>query len=375
MGCSRLRAELYKLNIYSGPSGKFKSHVDTPRSEDQIGSLVICLPAKHEGGDLVVRHQDRTVTFSWGASDCIEYAAFFSHLEHEVEEVSSVHRVTLTYNLYWSTPGPENEALPGPTAPESLPLYGEVEKTLGFEDFLPDGGVLGFYCAHSYVHNHEAEQVDLPRQLKGVDMAFYSACKAQGLEIFVRPVRGPEETQWRYRSSKKDKDQESLQGEEGYYDRRRFRLQNKNGEPAPTDFVLKYEHEAATEQWKIKEEAGSFSERLARIKRERRLLAIEEPTKRREQVTARVGEVFTGVDINGEEIPEGDVDEILAEAWEPWPNVVWLNEPRHYEFQKAYLTYGNEPELGWFYTCAAILVRISPLAERRKAEQPTTANS
>lgn len=49
-----LRAELYKLNIY-GPAGCFKSHVDTPRSETQFGSLVVCLPCAHEGGALIIR--------------------------------------------------------------------------------------------------------------------------------------------------------------------------------------------------------------------------------------------------------------------------------------------------------------------------------
>jgi hypothetical protein len=40
---------MYKLNMYSAPSGKFKPHVDTPRNKDQIGSLVICLPLAHQG--------------------------------------------------------------------------------------------------------------------------------------------------------------------------------------------------------------------------------------------------------------------------------------------------------------------------------------
>jgi len=44
-----IRAELYKLNVYSGPSGRFKAHVDTPRSDKQIGSLVVCLPSAFEG--------------------------------------------------------------------------------------------------------------------------------------------------------------------------------------------------------------------------------------------------------------------------------------------------------------------------------------
>ena len=41
-------AELYKLNFYSAPSGKFKSHVDTPRGPAQFGSLVVCLPCPHK---------------------------------------------------------------------------------------------------------------------------------------------------------------------------------------------------------------------------------------------------------------------------------------------------------------------------------------
>jgi hypothetical protein len=44
-----VRAELYKLNIYSAPSGKFKAHVDTPRDVSQFGSLVVGLPLLHEG--------------------------------------------------------------------------------------------------------------------------------------------------------------------------------------------------------------------------------------------------------------------------------------------------------------------------------------
>ncbi len=57
-----LRAELYKLNVYSGPSGVFKAHVDTPRSDMHIGSLVVCLPVPFEGGALAVRHSGRVST-------------------------------------------------------------------------------------------------------------------------------------------------------------------------------------------------------------------------------------------------------------------------------------------------------------------------
>ena len=44
-----VRAELHKLNVYSGPSGMFKPHVDTPRAADQMRSLVVCLSYAHKG--------------------------------------------------------------------------------------------------------------------------------------------------------------------------------------------------------------------------------------------------------------------------------------------------------------------------------------
>ncbi|GES65795.1 oxidoreductase, 2OG-Fe(II) oxygenase family protein [Aspergillus terreus] len=61
----KIKAELCKLNIYSGPSGLFRKHVDTPRARDQIGSLVVCLPSAFQGGDLVVRHGGKQVNFGW----------------------------------------------------------------------------------------------------------------------------------------------------------------------------------------------------------------------------------------------------------------------------------------------------------------------
>jgi len=51
-----VKPELYKLNVYSGPSGKFKAHVDTPRGETQVGSLVVCLPTAFEGECFINRH-------------------------------------------------------------------------------------------------------------------------------------------------------------------------------------------------------------------------------------------------------------------------------------------------------------------------------
>jgi hypothetical protein len=88
-----IRAELYKLNAYSGPYGHFKAHVDTPRSVDQIGSLVVCLPVVFEGRLVTQIHVHRAnVTqevlslsamtalnwFTTGASQINPHHQFFS---------------------------------------------------------------------------------------------------------------------------------------------------------------------------------------------------------------------------------------------------------------------------------------------------------
>lgn len=60
-----LVAELYKLNIYSAPSGRFKAHVDTPRGPRQWGSLVVCLPVSHFGMSYISRLVHRSLSRSF----------------------------------------------------------------------------------------------------------------------------------------------------------------------------------------------------------------------------------------------------------------------------------------------------------------------
>jgi hypothetical protein len=55
-------AELYKLNVYSGPSGMFKAHIDTPRGRTQFGSLVVCLPTEFQGVIIVSLQHNALLT-------------------------------------------------------------------------------------------------------------------------------------------------------------------------------------------------------------------------------------------------------------------------------------------------------------------------
>ena len=100
-----IKAELYKMNIYTAPTGCFKAHFDNPRSGNMFGSLVVCLPSQFTGGSLLTRHHDQEVAYDWSSPTSdpvqhIQWAAFFSDVEHEVLPVTSGYRATLTYILY-----------------------------------------------------------------------------------------------------------------------------------------------------------------------------------------------------------------------------------------------------------------------------------
>ncbi len=107
------------------------------------------------------------MSFDWSGEEpkAIEWAAFFSDCEHDVAEVTSGHRVTLTYNLYTISRSISNHL--HSTEVESFPLYYEVQAALRRKDFLANGGKIGFFCHHFYAQNQEKAAEILPRGLKG----------------------------------------------------------------------------------------------------------------------------------------------------------------------------------------------------------------
>ena len=141
--------ELYKINVYTSPTGHFKSHVDTPRGGNMFGSLVVCLPTQFSGGCLITRHNGQKFTFDWSTPvndpmQKIQWAAFFSDVRHEILPVTEGCRVTLTFNLYHT----DQISLGLAT---TSPFYSYLKEATGNPHFLRGGGVLGFGCQHVYV--------------------------------------------------------------------------------------------------------------------------------------------------------------------------------------------------------------------------------
>jgi len=94
-------ANLYKLLIYE-KRDFFLPHKDSEKEKGMFGTLIIGLPSKHTGGELVVSFDGKTETIdlSGPANQYqIPFAAFYADCEHEIKPITSGYRVCLVYNL------------------------------------------------------------------------------------------------------------------------------------------------------------------------------------------------------------------------------------------------------------------------------------
>ncbi|TDL25169.1 hypothetical protein BD410DRAFT_743915 [Rickenella mellea] len=191
-----IRLEPYKLNVY-GKGSFFKIHKDTPRGDKMFASLVIVLPTLHNGGALMLSHQDETTIFDSGkmlqsnSPGVVAYVAFFSDVDHEVQEVTFGHRVTITYNLYFKTTESATTPPNGGSEDSRETRFKAVLKSLLADTkFLPKGGLLGFGLKYQYPLSREGEP-DLDKMcdvLKGSDAFILRTCDALDLSTSLKIV-------------------------------------------------------------------------------------------------------------------------------------------------------------------------------------------
>ncbi|KAL1981845.1 hypothetical protein VTN96DRAFT_2090 [Rasamsonia emersonii] len=366
-------ADLYKLNAYSGPSGHFRKHVDTPRSPSQIGSLVVCLPSPFKGGNLIVRHHGQEVDFDWSlaSASTIQWAAFYSDCEHEIKTITEEDRITLTYNLYVTEPVGSAISRSPIVEPQTLPLYGYIRDMTKQRWFMEDGGVLGIFCSHAYAHNSDVATESLPRALKGFDLVLYSIFKSLGYEVDILPVIEPGgdydttnpqlglegsvlgKRKWDYIST--DRYDESPP-----YLEHGQTLEQDYERVLDGDFR---ECDDVEKRWKTLLYARHVKGKtdMAQTAQEKGLTEIVDSYSR----MARVGKwlkPYSTTDRGEDE----DIDEVARQVW-PFsylPGITWLTGPKHEEMAFSQIVYGNEAGIGTRYSCDAIFVIIPPWEKR-----------
>jgi predicted 2-oxoglutarate/Fe(II)-dependent dioxygenase YbiX len=113
-----ITAEFYKLLVYESGSF-FIGHRDTEKVPGMFATLLVVLPSRFIGGDLVLRHRGRKVRLELRCDDPAEaaFAAFYADCVHEVLPVTEGHRLVLVYNL----------VRPGKGRPPEPPDYGREQ--------------------------------------------------------------------------------------------------------------------------------------------------------------------------------------------------------------------------------------------------------
>ncbi|KAI1503714.1 hypothetical protein F5X99DRAFT_406714 [Biscogniauxia marginata] len=83
----------------------FKRHKDSERAPGMIGTLVISLPSKHEGGEVHLSHGGKTLVCKTAQSSAFDLSAlaWYSDVTHEVTELTAGYRLILTYNIILTT--------------------------------------------------------------------------------------------------------------------------------------------------------------------------------------------------------------------------------------------------------------------------------
>ncbi|MFT3695147.1 MAG: hypothetical protein QM831_18565 [Kofleriaceae bacterium] len=106
-----LDAKLLDVLIYPR-GGKFLRHKDTPRTEQQLGTLIVEVPYTHKGGAMVLddHHDELVVDWSKPAKQA-RWLALFGDVDHEIETVKAGHRITLVYILSLTKTARDNATL------------------------------------------------------------------------------------------------------------------------------------------------------------------------------------------------------------------------------------------------------------------------
>lgn len=93
-------AHLYKLLVYE-PGGFFAPHRDTEKVDGMVATLVVSLPVTGAGGELVIRHRQRSTVVDLRTDEPSElaFAAFYADCVHEIRPVTAGYRIVLVYHL------------------------------------------------------------------------------------------------------------------------------------------------------------------------------------------------------------------------------------------------------------------------------------
>ncbi|KAK6078394.1 2OG-Fe(II) oxygenase [Seiridium cupressi] len=180
LGMMTVRVEQYKLLLYEEGSF-FKRHKDSEKVAGMIGTLVICLPSKHEGGDVHLSLGDKSHRFSTSTTSAFDPTAlaWYSDVTHEFTNLTSGYRLVLTYNIIQT--GIMNHPSPAVLSKQ----LSDIEASLEYwHERFPYKSRVIYPLDHAYTQSSLSM-----KYMKGRDHAVCSGldqvCKTQGFFLLL----------------------------------------------------------------------------------------------------------------------------------------------------------------------------------------------
>ncbi|KAJ4424245.1 hypothetical protein N0V82_001111 [Gnomoniopsis sp. IMI 355080] len=181
-----IRIEPYKLLLYERGSF-FKPHKDSEKTSGMIGSMIVCLPSPHEGGDVHLSHAGSKSVFATAPSSAfdLKVLAWYSDVTHEVKEVTSGHRLALTFNMIQTSASGKSGSF---FVQQQLQLRGLMER---WQQRFSNLERLVIFTDHKYTPQSLSAN-NMMKTLKGRDRAVLeslrSVCADIGIYIFLANV-------------------------------------------------------------------------------------------------------------------------------------------------------------------------------------------
>lgn len=170
LGLTDVSVKPHKLLLYEEGSF-FKRHKDSEKEPGMVGTLVICLPSEHQGGDVHLAFGSDQRIFSTAPTSTfnITTLAWFSDVTHEVKELTSGYRLALTYNIVQNGSSKQSAGFFGQQAQEVKQVL------LQWQVNYPGNNMLVYPLDHKYSQSSLSF-----RNMKGRDQAVFQAIQDIG---------------------------------------------------------------------------------------------------------------------------------------------------------------------------------------------------
>lgn len=180
-----LEATLLDVLVYP-TGGKFLRHKDTPRTPEQLGTLIVEVPYAHGGGAMTLDDHHDSITVDWSKpAKQARWIALFGDVDHEIAKVTSGHRITIVYTLSLTKIARTNATLAA-----KRDALNDAIITMSAETFAPDDWrrPRSLYIPCTRLANAPVEGKLTAKMLRGNDRLIADAFKNCGMRVGVNEV-------------------------------------------------------------------------------------------------------------------------------------------------------------------------------------------